>query len=110
MLRRPKENGQSFIEYVVVIMLVMGAFLVFQKYIVRGFAGRWKAVGESLGQGRVYDPKMTTECIFDSLYTNLWYDQACFKSRGCDCLSVLATTVTCQDCFNPACVTVICNN
>lgn len=97
-------------EYTVLIVVILWAFLVFQKYITRGFAGRWKAVGESLGQGRIYDPELTTECIFDSLYTNLWYDQACFKSQGCDCLSTRANATTCQDCFNPACTTVICNN
>src|SRR3989338_5895528 len=105
MLHRQKTKGQSLIEYITLIVLILGAFLVFQKYIARGFAGRWKSVGESMGQGRIYDPRMTTECIFDSLYTNLWYDKACFDSRGCDCLSVRANVDTCQDCFDPACTT-----
>ena len=109
MLRR-KTKGQSLIEYTVLIVLILGVFWVFQKYITRGFAGRWKAVGESMGQGRIYDPKLTTECIFDPLYTGLWYDQACFKSRGCDCLSARANADTCLDCFNSECVTVTCNN
>lgn len=110
MLRRRRIKGQSLIEYIVLIVLILGAFLVLQKYITRGFAGRWKAVGESMGQGRIYDPRMTTECIFDSLYTNLWYDQACFESQGCDCLSARANADTCKNCFDPACTTVICNN
>ncbi|OGX28682.1 MAG: hypothetical protein A2705_03160 [Omnitrophica WOR_2 bacterium RIFCSPHIGHO2_01_FULL_52_10] len=86
-------------EYIMLIVLVLGAFLVFQKYIARGFAGRWKAVGESLGQGRIYDPRRTTECIFDFQYTSLWYDKACFEGSGCDCLSVRANTTTCEDCI-----------
>ncbi|MBI3617013.1 MAG: hypothetical protein HY210_02205 [Candidatus Omnitrophica bacterium] len=92
MLRR-KTKGQSLIEYVVLIALVLGAFLVFQKYIARGFAGRWKTVGESLGQGRIYDPKLTTECIFDPP-SGSWYDRACVESGNS--ISV--------------CTTAICNN
>lgn len=107
MLRRPKTTGQSLIEYVTLIVLILGAFLVFQKYIARGFAGRWKSVGESMGQGRIYDPRMTTECIFDSLHTNRWYDKACFDSSGCDCLSVRANAATCRDCI-AGCATAKC--
>ena len=92
MLRR-KTKGQSLIEYIVLIVLVLGAFLVFQKYITRGFAGRWKVVGESLGQGRIYDPKLTTECVFDPP-SGPWYDKACVESGG----SI------------SACATAICNN
>jgi len=92
------------------VILILGALFVFQKYITRGLSGRWKSVGESLGQGRIYDPRMTTECIFDSLYTNLWYDQACFVAQGCDCLSVRANSTTCVGCFNVTCTTIVCNN
>lgn len=81
------------------IVLVLGAFLVFKKYIARGFAGRWKSVGESLGQGRIFDPTLTRECIFDFQFTNLWYDQACFEADQCDCLTVRANTTTCRDCI-----------
>lgn len=96
-------------EYVMLIVMIMAAFLVFQKYIARGFAGRWKSVGESLGQGRIYDPTRTTECIYDFQATNLWYDQNCFVSSGCDCLSVQANTTTCRDCII-SCASPLCNN
>ena len=99
MLRRQKIIGQSLIEYVTLIVLILSAFLVFQKYIARGFSGRWKSVGESLGQGRIFDPKLTTECIYDFQYTSNWYDQACFKADQCDCLTVRANTTTCRDCI-----------
>ena len=91
MLRR-RRAGQSLIEYIVLIVLVLGAFLVFQKYITRGFAGRWKVVGESLGQGRIYDPKLTTECVFDPPF-GVWYNKACVESGG----SI------------PACAAAVCN-
>lgn len=112
MLRRvgqKRTKGQSLIEYTVLIVMVLGAFWVFQKYMARGFAGRWKSVGESMSQGRIYDPRLTTECIFSPSYSNLWYDQACFESSGCDCLSVGATTATCRDCI-AGCASSRCNS
>ena len=108
MLRRHTKDGQSFLEYMALVVFILVAFLFFQKYIARGFAGRWKAVGESLGQGRIYDPKMTTECVY-SQNAYVWYDQACFESSGCDCLTVRANATTCRDCIIP-CATPLCNN
>lgn len=99
MLRRRKKSGQSLLEYIALVVMILATFWVFQKYIARGFAGRWKAVGESMGQGRIYDPRGTTECIFDFQYTNLWYDKACFDATPCDCLTVRANTATCEDCI-----------
>lgn len=90
-------------------MFILAAFLVFQKYIARGFSGRWKAVGESLGQGRIYDPRFTTECIYGFPYLNVWYDKACFVSSGCDCLTVQATDATCKDCIQ-SCATDKCED
>ena len=98
MLRRTTK-AQSLIEYITLIVMILAAFLVFQKYIARGFAGRWKAVGESLGQGRIYDPRLTRECIFDFEHTGLWYDKACFDADGCDCLTVRANVTTCDNCI-----------
>lgn len=99
MLRQYKKKGQSLIEYIMLIVFVLGAFLVFQKYMARGFAGRWKSTGDSFAQGKIYDPRLTTECIYDFQYTNRWYDQACFEASDCDCLSVRQTTGTCQNCI-----------
>lgn len=108
MLRR-KTKGQSLVEYITLVVMVLAVFWVFQKYIARGFAGRWKAVGESLGQGRIYDPRKTTECIYDSQNTFVWYDQSCFEASGCDCLTVRANATTCRDCIL-SCATSMCNN
>ncbi len=112
MLRRlgqKRTTGQSLIELIMLITLILVTFLVFQKYIARGFAGRWKSVGESMAQGRIYDPRLTTECIYDHRYTYNWYDQACFEASGCDCLTVRANTATCQDCII-SCSSIRCNN
>ena len=85
-----RKKGQSVVEFTAVVLFILGAFLVFQKYIVRGFSGRWKGVGDSLGQGRIYDPKKTVECAFDprpgTAETGVWFDKDCYKTTcesGC---------------------------
>ncbi len=72
------------LEYVFLILIVLSAFLVFQKYILRGMAGRWRTVGDSFGFGRQYDPKRTKECLFDTVYFHSWYDLKCAESFNCD--------------------------
>lgn len=74
-------------EYLVVIIFILSAFLVFQKYIVRAISGRWKSIGDSWGHGRLYDPNKTTECKFDFRFTNQWYSKACYDQNDCDCES-----------------------
>lgn len=66
-------HGMSLLEYMAVLMFIIGIFAVFQDYIKRGFLGRWKTVGDSFGHGRQYDPKPygvagagggTLECMY----------------------------------------------
>ncbi len=92
MLRRKQKYGQSTIEYLVVIIFILSAFLVFQKYIVRAISGRWKTIGDSWGHGRVYDPKKTEECKFDFRFTNQWYSKACYDQRDCDCEAAIGVS------------------
>lgn len=61
-LRKRTEYGQSLLEFVALVMFILAAFIIFQKYIVRGLSGRWKAVGDTFGEGRIYDPNKTVEC------------------------------------------------
>ena len=51
------------IEYTALLVIIMLVFLSFQKYVVRGFAGRWKETGDAFGYGRQYDPTKTIECV-----------------------------------------------
>ncbi|MDO8579980.1 MAG: hypothetical protein Q7S13_00700 [Candidatus Omnitrophota bacterium] len=96
-----RKSGQSLIEFTVLVMFILGAFLVFQKYIVRGFAGRWKSVGESFSQGKVYDPAKTIECAFDQKYNTLqWYDQKCFQENCIKaCYTVQGSDPECKLCI-----------
>lgn len=84
-LRKPiaPRPGQALLEYMTLIVFILGAFLVMQKYIARGFAGRWKGIGDSLGQERLYDPDTTTSCAFDYQYYNIWYSVRAFEDNGC---------------------------
>lgn len=87
MLLKRKKNGQALMEYVGLIMFVLFAFLVFQKYIVRAFVGRWKNTGDSFASGSVYDPDKTQTCIYDVRFEQGWYDRTCFEDTPCDCTS-----------------------
>ena len=80
----PGKKASSIVEYMIVVMFLLAAFFAFQLYVVRGFSGRWKAVGDVFGGGRQYDPKPygqngTLECF---LYYGNWVDIRCYE----DCL------------------------
>lgn len=99
-IRRKNKYGQSVIEFTTLIILILTVFFIFQKYIVRGFTGRWKTVGDALGGGHIYDPKMSLECAYDPMYTNEWYNAVCYE-ESCitDCLTVSATAAACEGCI-----------
>ena len=70
------------IEYTLVIVIVIGALLAMQKYIVRGFAGQWKRAGDSFGYEKQYDPKLTTRCAWlDDKEYSKWYQVECFDDK-----------------------------
>jgi hypothetical protein len=73
----------SVVEYTVLFIIVVGAFLIMRSYIQRGIYGEWGRSGQSLAFGRQYDPQKSIECGFDE-QSNLWYDHNCVESQ---CLS-----------------------
>ena len=108
-------KGQSVIEYVTLITIVVFGLLLMQKYVARGLYGRWKGTGDALGHGRLYDPGITNgffgfntnsaktiECAYDPIYTNRWYDHDCYE-KFCDCQSMQSDTSTCIDCIANKC-------
>ena len=97
-LKRSKKNGQSTLEFIVVTMVVILAFMTMQRVIVRGISGRWKTAGDSLSS-RQYDPNTSLDCRFDSQFgTDVWYNFDCFYER-CDCESMAASNTTCRECI-----------
>jgi len=108
-LRRTKRQGQSMIEFVTLIMFILATFIVFQKYIVRGISGRWKGVGDAIGQGRIYDPNKTLACSYDPQYTDRWFNRTCYD-ENCEgaCLRGFTALSNCPNCIrtggcSPAC-------
>ena len=69
----------SILEYTVLFVIVIGAFLIMRTYIQRGLHGSWEATGQSFAYGRQYDSQRTVECSFDA-QSNLWYDRNCYQS------------------------------
>ena len=69
----------SILEYIMVLMVVIAALMLMQKYIVRAFAGRWQSTGDSFGYGRQYDPAKTKERAW-SAREKIWYDKPCYDA------------------------------
>lgn len=67
------------IEYVTVLIIVIGAFLVMRNYIQRGIFGMWRNAGQTFAFGRQYDSQKTVDCAFDA-QSNVWYDRNCYNS------------------------------
>ena len=53
MLKQMKK-GQTAVEYVVLVVIILGALLAIQNYMKRGFQGRWRDAVDDLGDQ--YDP------------------------------------------------------
>lgn len=52
---RPAKRGQTSLEYAVLLIIVIGAFIAIQNYMKRGVQGRWKSAVDDLGDQ--YDPR-----------------------------------------------------
>lgn len=73
----------SVVEYIVLCVIIIGAFLIMRDYIQRGFFGLWGQAGQSFGFGRQYDSQKSIDCAFDD-QLNLWYDRNCVASQCLD--------------------------
>ena len=89
----------SVVEYVVLFVIIIGAFLIMRNYIQRGIYGMWGQTGQSLAFGRQYDPQKTIECSFDE-QSNFWYDRNWYESAAHNCSDAAcqeaAMSSTCQ--------------
>lgn len=58
-----RRKGQTVLEYVTLMIIVLGAFVAVGSYFKRGIQGRWKASVDGLGDQ--YDPDhMTTDITY----------------------------------------------
>ena len=63
-----KQRGQSAIEYSVILIVLMGAFLASANYFKRGVQGRWKESTDTLGDQ--YDPRTSNGVILHRILSN----------------------------------------
>ncbi len=62
------KNGQSMLEYTILVIVVLAAFLATSVYIRRGIQGRWKQAVDDLGEQ--YEPGFATIRMNYILATN----------------------------------------
>jgi hypothetical protein len=86
------KKAVSILEYVVLFIIIISAFLIMKNYIQRGIYGKWAQAGQSYAFGRQYDAQKTIDCGFDP-QSNTWYDYNCF--------TYFATTLGCNG--DPVC-------
>lgn len=67
MLRR-RTGGQTTLEYLIVIVIILGVFVAIGNYVKRGLQGRWKSAVDELGDQ--YDPRVANSMIIHTLTQN----------------------------------------
>jgi hypothetical protein len=55
-LKLGKGKAQSIVEYVAVILVIIGVFMAMGAYYKRGLQGRYRQAGDVLGGGMQYTP------------------------------------------------------
>lgn len=63
-----KKRGQTSLEYIVLIVIVLAVFLGVGNYFKRGISGRWKAAIDDMGDQ--YDPRATNGSIRHTILSN----------------------------------------
>lgn len=61
-------RGQSTLEYTILIVIVIGAFIAMSMYVKRGFHGRWKSTVDDMGEQ--YDPTAVNSLVTYSLQSS----------------------------------------
>ena len=61
-------KAQTTLEYAILLIIIIGAFLAMQTYIKRGFQGRWKTTMDDFADQ--YDPNKINSQINYSLISN----------------------------------------
>lgn len=64
-----KRKGQSVVEYMALVCIILGALIGGGFYFKRGIQGRWRASIDDLGDQ--YDPRYTNTSITHGLRSNM---------------------------------------
>jgi hypothetical protein len=59
------KSGQSMLEYTILIIIILAAYLTMQNYVKRGFQGRWRSSVDDLGEQ--YDPRTADTHIIHTI-------------------------------------------
>lgn len=62
---RARKKGQTALEYIVLMIIVMGALLAISNYFKRGLQGRWKSALDDMGDQ--YDPRAADSSVRHTL-------------------------------------------
>ena len=65
---RFRENGQTTLEFAVLMVLVIAALLAMSHYIKRGMQGRWKSSIDDMGDQ--YDPRLADSTMNYTVVSN----------------------------------------
>jgi uncharacterized protein (UPF0333 family) len=60
-MKKTSKKGQAVLEFTIVLVIVIGAFIAMQLYMKRGIQGRWKSTIDDFGEQ--YDPRLTNSDI-----------------------------------------------
>ena len=63
-----KKRGQSILEYILLLIIVIGAFVAMTNYVKRGLQGRWKVAIDDIGEQ--YDPRLANSIVFHIIASN----------------------------------------
>lgn len=85
-----RRKGQSTIELVALMAIVVTALIAGSLLLRRGVLGRFHAAGDAISFGMLYDGGQN--CLFNAAYGNTWYDADLFIDAECDtaCFSTLS--------------------
>ena len=56
---RNRRRGQSMIEYLMLLTIIIAALLSAQRFLKASLMGHWKAIADQYGSGRQYEPGRT---------------------------------------------------
>lgn len=56
------------LEYTILILIILAAFLTMQTYIKRGISGRWKSSVDDMGEQ--YDPRLSSYSLRQTMESN----------------------------------------
>lgn len=63
-----RKCGQTSMEYAIIVIIVLGAFLAIGNYFKRGIQGRWKVAVDEVGEQ--YDPRVANGDVSHILVAN----------------------------------------